>query len=294
MPVSSEVPARWQHTLCTPVHCAGTGLHSGLAVQMTLRPLEANQGICFVRSDLPDEQNEIKISQAKIAGTHRATRIANGSGAELATVEHLLAAFAGLRLDNVQVEIDGPEVPTMDGCAAYFCELLHQAGLAEQSALRTYIRVLQKISVEDGPAQASFSPNTHALLDVGIDYDHPLIGRQSCQFEVNPQTFTDEIAPARTFALRSEVAALQASGKALGGTLDNCLVVGPEGIENLDGLKFENEFARHKALDALGDLAMAGAPILGLYHARHGGHRINAMAVAALMAEPSAWEKVTF
>ncbi len=299
MSVSPAVPARWQQTLCAPVHCAGTGLHTGLPVQMTLCPAAVDHGICFVRTDLPDGQNQIKIGQAKIIETNRATRIANSTGAELGTVEHLLASFAGLGIDNVRIEIDGPEVPTMDGCASAFCELVTQVGLVGQSAPRTYIRVLQKVSVTDGSARASFTPNDHTpndhtLLDVGIDYDNPVIGRQSCQFEVNPQTFADEIAPARTFALRSEVAALQKASKALGGTLDNCLVVGPGNIENPGGLKFKNEFARHKALDALGDLTMAGAPILGLYHARCGGHRINALAVAALLAEPSAWEKVTF
>ncbi len=280
----------WQHTLGAPISCNGVGLHTGRPIQMRLKPAPVGSGILFVRTDRPAGHNQIHLSVDQVIDTHRGTKIANAHACEIGTVEHLLAALMAYNIDNVQIEVDGPEIPAMDGGAAVFTERLADAKVLQQTKRRKYIQVLREISIESENSTARFLPADRFQIDVGISYDNPLIGQQSCQFDVNTADFVQQIARARTFVLRSEIETLMKSGIAKGGSLDNCLIVDTHQIENKGGLHFANEFARHKAMDALGDLALAGAPILGRYEARQGGHRINHLALRTLLSDTSAWK----
>ncbi|MBL4597302.1 MAG: UDP-3-O-[3-hydroxymyristoyl] N-acetylglucosamine deacetylase [Robiginitomaculum sp.] len=283
----------YQQTLAGQATCTGIGLHTGAKVRLIMRPEPATSGILFVRSDVDGPNNQIRASAQNVVDTHRGTVIANQQGVQVSTIEHLLAALAAFAVDNVMIDLDGPEVPAMDGSAKVFAQMLAETGLVQQTAPREYIKILSTLSVTDGVAQASFSPSNRFEIDVQINYDNVIINNQNYHFDVNPSTFTSEIASARTFVLRSEIDALHRSGKALGGSLENCIVVGDTQIENHGELRFIDEFVRHKALDALGDLSLAGAPLLGCYQAKQVGHRMNHLALSALFADSSLWERVT-
>ncbi|VAV91401.1 UDP-3-O-[3-hydroxymyristoyl] N-acetylglucosamine deacetylase [hydrothermal vent metagenome] len=283
----------YQHTLAAPILCTGTGLHTGTWVRMVLHPLSAGSGIRFVRSDISDRDNSIALGITQVVDSRRGTKIANTAGVQINTVEHLLSALAAYGVDNVQIDVDGPEIPAMDGSATVFADLLGRVGLVRQAAPRKYIKVLQELNIKDGVSHACFTPHDRFEIDAGIEYDNPVIGEQTCKFDVNPAAFAGQIARARTFALRAEVDSLQASGKAAGGSLDNCLVVGEKSVENKGGLRFDDEFARHKALDALGDLCLAAAPLLCRYRVRRAGHWINHLAVKQLLADPTKWTITT-
>jgi UDP-3-O-[3-hydroxymyristoyl] N-acetylglucosamine deacetylase len=256
---------------------------------MVLRPMPVDHGIQFLRSDLADSENEIVLGLDQVSAAHRGTRIANSHGCEIATVEHLLAALMAFGVDNIQIEVNGPEIPAMDGSAAVFADLLENVGLAEQETPRKYIRILREIEVSCGESKAKFIPHDRFEVEVSISYANAVIGDQSSRFDVNRKSFVQDIARARTFVLESEIKALVESGLSKGGSLDNCLVVHDDHIENPGSLRFPSEFARHKALDALGDLALAGSPILGRYMASKGGHRVNHLALSALISDSSAW-----
>lgn len=267
-------------------------MHTGERVRLALQPAPAGTGIIFVRSDISDTDNRIAVHPAAVTAVRLGTTICNDAGTSVSTVEHLMAALAGLAVDDVVIDIDGPELPVMDGSSQPFVELIEQVGLKEHPAPRRAIQVLKPIVIEDEDRRASFLPALTSIIEVDIQFEHASVGRQSCMFEVEPGIFSKDIAAARTFGFRKDYEALLAAGLARGGSMDNAVVLNDAGIENPDGLRFDDEFARHKALDALGDLYLAGAPIIGRYHANRPGHGINNQALRALMDDPTAWKWV--
>jgi UDP-3-O-[3-hydroxymyristoyl] N-acetylglucosamine deacetylase len=276
-------------TLASAAVCAGIGLHTGARVRMALKPAPVGAGILFERSDLDVADCRVPARREFVRSTELGTTLVNASGASVATVEHLMAAFAGLCIDDVIVELDGPEVPAMDGSSAPFVELMLRAGLKTSAAPRKAIKVLKPVEVEDGARRAVFLPSLKPAIDVEIEFDDDAIGRQHFHFEVTPEAFADLVAPARTFGFRRDLNALLKAGLARGGSMENAVVVDEGKVANPEGLRFADEFVRHKALDALGDLYLAGAPILGLYRASRPGHGLNAKALGALLADETAW-----
>lgn len=282
-----------RQTLASVAVCAGTGLHCGKHVRMVLKPAAPGSGIVFERTDITDHDNRIEARAANVAGLRLGTTIANEAGASVATVEHLMAALAGLAVDDLLVEIDGPEVPVMDGSSAPFVELINRVGLKTSAAPRRAIRVLKSVSVEFQGRTAAFLPSLKPVIDVEISFPHPAVGRQHYAFDISPEIFAGDVAAARTFGFKRDVDAMRAAGLALGGSMDNAVVLDDSGVINEEGLRFADEFARHKALDALGDLYLAGAPILALYQAHQPGHALNNAAVRALLADTTAWKMVS-
>lgn len=276
-------------TLNSAAVCAGIGLHTGARVRMAMKPASVGTGIVFERSDLELDDRRIPARRDYVRSTDLGTTLVNEAGASAATVEHLMAAFAGLGVDDVIVELDGPEVPAMDGSSAPFVDLILRAGLKTTAAPRKAIKILKPVEVEDGARRAVLLPSLKPAIDVEIDFEDPAIGRQHFYFEVTRETFADLVAPARTFGFRRDLNALLMAGLARGGSMENAVVLDDEGVANPEGLRFADEFVRHKALDALGDLYLAGAPILGLYRATRPGHGLNARALSALFADDTAW-----
>jgi UDP-3-O-[3-hydroxymyristoyl] N-acetylglucosamine deacetylase len=282
-----------RQTLAATAVCAGTGLHSGQHVRMVLKPAAPGSGIVFERSDITDRPNIIEARATNVSGVRLGTTIANDAGASVATVEHLMAALAGLGVDDLHVDIDGPEIPVMDGSSAPFVELINRVGLTENAAPRRAIRVLKSVSVEFQGRTAAFLPSVKPVIDVEIDFPHPAVGRQHYAFDISPEVFAGDVSRARTFGFKRDVDAMRAAGLALGGSMQNAVVLDDSGVINEEGLRFADEFARHKALDALGDLYLAGAPILALYQAHQPGHALNNAALRALLADTSAWKMVS-
>ncbi len=258
---------------------------------MTLRPGKVNSGLLFRRVDVLGDR-DIELRPDAVIDTRLGTTIANASGVRVATVEHVLAALGGMGVDNAVIDIDGPETPAMDGSSEPFVRMIEEAGLDTLNAPRRVLKVLKRVDVTLGQRRARFEPCERLELDVAIDYSGTSIGRQRAVFAPDPDTFAEEVAPARTFAFLNDVEALRAAGLARGGSMANCVVLDDVGVVNADGLRFDNEFARHKLLDALGDLMMAGAPIVGRYVADKTGHEVNNAALRALMADTSAWALV--
>jgi len=280
---------RYRTTLAAPAVCAGIGLHTGARVRMALKPAAAGTGIVFVRNDLELDDVRIPALHHLVRSTELGTTLVNASGASVATVEHLMAALAGLGVDDAVIELDGPEAPAMDGSAAPFVELIVRAGLKTLPAARRFIQVLKPVTFEDGARRAAFLPALRPAIDVEIDFEDAAIGRQSFAFEIDPETFRTLVAPARTFGFRRDLAALLNAGLARGGSMENAVVLDEGKVANPEGLRFADEFVRHKVLDALGDLYLAGAPILGVYRATRPGHWLNASALGALLSDESAW-----
>jgi UDP-3-O-[3-hydroxymyristoyl] N-acetylglucosamine deacetylase len=283
-----------QTTLRDQAALTGVGVHSGLPVTLTLHPAEADTGIRFVRTGLPGSRDrEIVADTRSVTATEFATVLGDASGPLVSTAEHVLAALRGLGVDNAVVEIDGPEVPIMDGSAAAFVRAIDQVGLESIDEPRRYIRVLKPVSVATGDAFAEFRPYSRGFrIEAMIEFDHPLIGRQAIAYDGRPETFRRDFARARTFGFMRDVAKLWSAGYALGASLENTLVVSDNRILNPESTRFPDEFVRHKVLDAIGDLALAGAPLLGLYRSVRGGHKLNHAALSALMADASAWTLV--
>jgi len=280
-----------QTTLRTDVVVAGIGVHSGQPVTLTLHPADAGTGILVLRTGrdgAPD--SEIRADVRAVTSTTFATVLGDSDGPLCATAEHVLAALAGLGVDNAVIELDGPEVPIMDGSAAPFVAAIDQAGLRTLAARRRYIKVLKPVRVRKDDAWGELRPNEQGLrLETDIEFDHPLIGRQSCAIDVTPQAFRRALARARTFGFLRDVAKLWSAGLALGANFDNTLVVSDDRVLNPDGLRFADEFVRHKALDAVGDLALAGAPLMATYRSVRGGHSLNCAVVSALLGDRTAW-----
>ena len=278
-----------QTTLARPVSCRGIGLHGGESVAMTLKPAAAGTGIVFERSDLSNGARRFPARFDMVSESPLCTVLGNGSGATLSTVEHIMAALSGCGIDNVLIEVRGGEVPIMDGSAAAFVALIDRAGLAPQPAPRRQLRVLREVAVAADGGSARLLPCSERRFRCEIAYDDPQIGSQSAQVELAAGAFRADIARARTFGLMKEVAGLRARGLALGGSLDNAVVVADGAVLNRDGLRYDNEFARHKLLDAIGDLALAGAPILGAFEGYRSGHALNHRLLQALFEDGSAW-----
>lgn len=278
-----------QHSLAGSVACAGVGLHSGLAVRMTLKPAGVDHGIVFVRTDVTEFARRIPALASKVTTTKLGTTIANSAGTSVATIEHIMAALFGLGIDNAIVELDGPEVPILDGSSQPFIDMIDSVGMRVLGAPRRTIEITKAIEVRAGDKVARLEPFDGFELDVTVDFKSRAIGRQRIIFDCTPKSFANNLSAARTFGFADQVEAMQAQGLALGGSLENAIVIDGDTIVNADAMRFGDEFARHKALDAVGDLALAGAPIKGRYVAELSGHEMNVALVRALLADSSAW-----
>jgi len=282
----------FQTTLATRVSLTGTGVHSGKPVTVHFSPADPDTGVIFSRID-DSSQREFRALVSEIGATDLCTVLGDPAGLHVATVEHLMAALFGLGIDNVSIEIDGPEVPILDGSAKPFVDAFDQAGIAVQNVRRRYIRVLKPIRIENGASWAEFRPYNGTRFEVEIDFDSPAIGRQIYANDLDPMRFRDDIAGARTFGFMKDVERLWAAGYALGSSLENSVVIGDDHkVVNMGGLRHPEEFVRHKTLDALGDLALAGARFIGNFRSYRGGHRMNAAALRRLLSDQSAFEIV--
>jgi UDP-3-O-[3-hydroxymyristoyl] N-acetylglucosamine deacetylase len=288
--MSGDIKASLQQTLKTAISCRGIGLHSGQRVAMGLLPAEVGTGIVFRRTDAAVE---IAANWANAIESARCTMLSDGEGTSVGTVEHLMAALAGAAIDNAIVELDGPEVPIMDGSAEPFVFLIECAGVVEQDAPRRAIEVLKSVSVVADDAMAVLSPDDGFSMSFEIDFASPLIRHQDMSVVVSPGTFKSELSRARTFGLLDDVARLQEAGLARGGSLDNVIVVSGDRVLNSGGLRYDDEFVRHKMLDAVGDLYLAGAPIIGHFRGVRSGHAHTRRLLAALFADPEAWTYTT-
>lgn len=277
----------YRRTLKRAVGCTGIGLHSGKPVRLGLKPAPAGHGIRFRRTDCAVE---IPASLEHLSRLDHATTLSR-SGASIETVEHLLSALYGLGVDDALVEVDGPEVPILDGSAAPFVILIHEAGMRPLAASRQYLKVLEPVEVVRGGKSVRLVPADHFRVSYTIGFDHPLLRHQSASFRLTPESFCEEVAPARTFGFLREVETLRKSGLALGGSLDNAIVIDETGVLNKK-LRFEDECVRHKILDAIGDLALLGYPILGHMEATKAGHGLHAALALKLRETPSAWTLV--
>jgi len=276
----------WQKTLTRSVSFSGIGLHGGESVAVTIHPAAANHGLRFVRTDLP-QQTQMRAHYTQVVDTRRATTLGEGP-ATLSTVEHLLAALRGLSVDNALIQVEGPEVPIMDGSADPFVETLVQAGFSSLPWPRAYLLVQRPVEVREGSQWMRVSPG-QPRISYSIDFPHPVIRRQRFTVALTAESFRREIAPARTFGFLKEVQFLQANGLALGGSLDNALVLDDEGVMNPEGLRFPEEFVRHKILDAVGDLALLGLPILGRLEVAQGSHALHHRFLQELIRQESSW-----
>jgi UDP-3-O-[3-hydroxymyristoyl] N-acetylglucosamine deacetylase len=277
-----------EHTLAGPVRCTGIGLHTGKAVEFVLRPASAGTGVQFVRTDVP-ERLRFPARSEWVADTTLATTLGNGE-AHLSTVEHLLAALRALGVDNCTVEVCGPELPIMDGSAAPFVYLVQEAGLKPQSRTRRRLVIRRPVEVRDGDRWVRIVPSREFKLSVTIDYPHPAIRRQSLRsVRLTPQLFAREIAPARTFGFLRDVQTLQSMNLARGGSLQNAIVLDDQRVLNREGLRFPDEFVRHKLLDLVGDLALLGLPLQGHVSAMRSGHTLHQALLAEIRANPSCW-----
>jgi len=281
-----------QTTIAREIELQGKGVHSGAPVSVTLHPAGPDTGLKFLVSKRGRIIAEIPAEVGYVKNLTLCTVIGDDSGVSVGTVEHLLAALRGLSVDNCYIEIDSKEVPIMDGSAAPFVNAIDQAGIRELSEPRKYIKVLKPIRVEEGDCWGELTPHSAFHLDIEINFDTPVIGRQRLAFDINPGVFRHELSIARTFGFMRDVEKLWKAGLALGASLDNTIAIGDDRILNREGLRCSMEFVRHKMLDAVGDLALAGYPLLGAYRSVRGGHRLNANVLKALFADSSAWALV--
>lgn len=285
-----------QNTLAGRVEFNGVGVHSGKPVSMSISPADAGTGITFVRSDLPaEEQRDIPADITAVAATDLCTVLGDPSkgeaGNHVKTVEHLMAALIAMGIDNAMIEVDRAEIPVMDGSSEVFIEAFENVGIVAQARARRYLRVLREVRVDMGASYAVFTPGDVTEYDIEIDFETPLIGRQSWSGELTPETFKNELSRARTFGFMRDVEKYWAAGFALGSSLENSVVIADDHtVINPEGLRYEEEFVRHKALDAVGDLALAGAPFLGTYKSYRGGHRLNALALEKLLSDEANYE----
>ena len=283
-----------QRTLKTTIKATGVGLHTGARVEIALRPAAPDTGVVFHRVDL---QPPVSIpADALHVGDTRLSSTLKREGASISTVEHLMSALAGLGIDNLHVDVAGPEIPIMDGSAGPFVFLLQAAGIVEQDAPKRYLRILLPVEVRDGDKWARFDPYNGFKLDFTIDFPHPMFGTEnrSVVIDFAEHSYVKEVARARTFGFMQEVEAMRAAGLGLGGSLQNAIVLDEHRILNSEGLRYDNEFVKHKVLDAIGDLYLLGHPLIGQYTAFKSGHGLNNAVARALQARPDAFELVTF
>ncbi|CAN7636625.1 UDP-3-O-acyl-N-acetylglucosamine deacetylase [Caulobacter sp. LjRoot300] len=281
--------AYFQHTVAGPVIFAGVGLHTGSHVRVAVRPAPVDAGVVFVRTDVHDHDNRVPVGPDAVCQTQLGTVINNAADVRVSTIEHLMAALAALAIDNCVVELDGPEVPIMDGSSEPFVQILDRAGRRKQEAARRYIEILDTVVVEEGDKSASLSPSDRFEVAFEIAFASKAIGRQRVDLTVDEESFRAELSDCRTFGFVRDVEALRAIGLARGGTMENAVVIDGDRVLNPEGLRRPDEFVRHKALDAVGDLYVLGAPIIGRFEGVLAGHGLNNAVVRALMANPSAW-----
>ena len=283
-----------QRTLKNPVQATGVGLHTGERVDLTLRPAPANSGIVFRRVDL-DPVVEIRAEAHAVHDTRLSTCM-EANGVRVATIEHLMSAFAGFGVDNAFVDLSSTEVPIMDGSAGTFIFLLQSAGITEQSAAKKFIRIKKTLEVKDGDKWVRFEPFNGYKLNFTINFAHPVFAtsKQDVTVDLGKHSYIKEVSRARTFGFMHDVEAMRAQGLALGGNLDNAIVMDEYRVINPDGLRFEDEFVKHKVLDAIGDLYLLGHPLIGAFSGYKSGHALNNALLRALLADEQAWEFVTF
>lgn len=281
--------AVYQHTLAAPAIIAGVGVHTGQRVRVSIRPAPADTGVVYVRTDVHDRDNRVPARGDAVVETRMETVIGNAAGVTVATIEHLSASLSALGVDNAVIELDGPELPVMDGSAEPFVQLLDRVGLRMQDAARRYIEVLEPVEVVEGDKRAALLPADRFEVSFEIAFASAAIGRQVIDLAIDEASFRDELAPARTFGFIQEVEALRRAGLARGGSMENVVVIDADRVLNPEGLRWPDEFVRHKALDAVGDLSLLGAPLIGRFEGRYAGHAINNALVRTLLARPRAW-----
>lgn len=283
----------FQTTIKERVALSGIGVHKGTPVNIVFHPADPDTGIVFHRIDSKNEPEEVRALVSEIGNTDLCTQLGETPERRVGTVEHLMATVAAMGIDNLLIEIDGPEVPIMDGSAEMFVEAFDSVGVVIQAVKRRFIRVTKPVRIEFGGSWAEFRPYDGTRFEIEIDFDTPLIGRQVFASDIDGAVFRNDIARARTFGFMKDVEKLWASGHALGSSLDNSIVIGDDHtVINPGGLRYANEFVRHKMLDAIGDLALAGAQFIGCFRSYRGGHRLNAAALRALLSDRSAFEIV--
>ena len=282
--------AFFQHTVAGPAIFAGVGLHTGAHVRVAIRPAAPNHGIVFVRTDVRGGDNAVRVSPEAVTKTQLGTVISNDAGVSVSTIEHLMAAMAALAIDNAIVELDGPEVPIMDGSAEPFVQILDRAGRRRQEAARKYIEILSPVEVTEGAEKrASLTPSDQFEVAFEIAFPSRVIGRQRVDLVLDEESFREELSDCRTFGFLQEVEALRAIGLARGGSMENAVVIDGDRVLNPEGLRRPDEFVRHKALDAVGDLYVLGMPVIGRFEGILAGHGLNNALVRALTANPRAW-----
>jgi UDP-3-O-[3-hydroxymyristoyl] N-acetylglucosamine deacetylase len=284
----------FQHTLRAPAHFAGVGVHTGVYTRVAVRPAAENTGVVFVRTDVTDRDNRVPAAGEAVCKTQLGTVIGNADGVTVSTIEHLMAALAMLGIDNAVVEVDGPEMPIMDGSAEPFVRLIDRAGKRPQAAARAFIEILETVEVVDGDKRAALKPALGFEMAFEIRFPTAVIGRQAIDMPMDELAFRRELADCRTFGFLHEVEALRAMGLARGGSLENVVVIEGDRVLNPEGLRRPDEFVRHKALDAIGDLYVLGAPVIGRFEGELAGHALNNQLVRALLARPDAWRVRTF
>lgn len=278
---------RLQQTLANPVSCTGIGLHSGEPVTLTLRPAPINTGVVFVNRSSANGAS-LAASVEHLVATELCTAI-SGNGFQVKTIEHILAALAGLGIDNVYVDVNAGEAPVMDGSSAHFVRLIQSAGILAQNRRQPYLKITRPLEVVDGNRRVRIEPSATTKMTYSIHYNHPLIQTQTYTYEHSAQAFEREIADARTFGFLQEVEALWARGLGQGGNLDNTIVLSQDGILNESGLRFPNEFVRHKILDLIGDFSLLGLPFIGHIIAERSGHAIHTRLVQQILNHPDSW-----
>jgi UDP-3-O-[3-hydroxymyristoyl] N-acetylglucosamine deacetylase len=282
-----------QTTLRSQATVSGVGVHSGLPVNLTIGPASVDAGLIFVRTGLPCGEREVQATAASVIATDFATVLGDKDGPLVSTVEHVLAALRGMGVDNATIEVDGPEAPIMDGSAAAFVTAIEQAGIVSQLASRRFIQVMKPVQVAMGDSFGELRPYASGFrAEVEIDFTNPVIGRQRYALELSAEGFRREISRARTFGCMNDVARLWSAGFALGASFENSVVFDDERLLNPEGLRYADECARHKVLDVIGDLALAGLPMLGAYRSVRGGHKMNHAVLTALMSDRTAWRVV--
>ena len=283
-----------QRTLKTAVRATGVGLHTGRKVTMALRPAPIDSGIVFCRSDLPG--NPAIPARADLVTNTTLATVLEKDGARVSTVEHLMSAFAGMGIDNAFVDVSAEEVPIMDGSAGTFVFLINSAGIEEQAAPKRYLRVLKRVEIEEGDKKVRIEPFNGFKVGFSIEFSHPVFDASESEVVVDfaDVSFVRDISRARTFGFTQEVEMLRSKGLGRGGSLDNAIVIDDFRVLNADGLRFDDEFVKHKALDAMGDLYLMGRPLIGAFFGHKSGHALNNQLARKLLAETSAWEEVTF
>ena len=279
----------YQHTIQFSVRLGGVGVHTGRAINLEIGPAGPGEGIVFTRTDISDRDPHVPARADLVCDTRLGTVIANAAGARVATVEHLMAALWALGVDNARIAIDGPEVPIMDGSCEPFLRQIGRVGLRLQPLGRRYIEILEPVVIDDGDKRAALVPADAFEMAFEILFESSAIGRQSIDLPLDPASFRRDLADSRTFGFLHEVEALRAAGLARGGTMDNVVVIDGDSVLNPGGLRRPDEFVRHKAIDAVGDLYLLGAPLIGRYEGRYAGHALNNALARALLARPSAW-----